>query len=104
MRVFLMETDRRQEKTMTTQSTPPVTADRVAAELDTSGLLCPLPVYKASLALGRLSKGEVLHLITTDPGSLEDIPALARQRGDILLGAERHESHQEFWIEKGARP
>jgi TusA-related sulfurtransferase len=46
----------------------------------------------------------VLRLTTTDPGSLEDIPALARQTGDILLGAERHEDHQVFWIEKGARP
>jgi TusA-related sulfurtransferase len=42
-------------------------------------------------------------LITTDPGSLEDIPALARQTGNILLGAEREEDRQRFWIEKAAR-
>jgi TusA-related sulfurtransferase len=54
--------------------------------------------------LGQLSKGQVLHLITTDPGSLEDIPALARQLGDTLLGLERLEDRQLFWIEKGDRP
>lgn len=73
----------------------------VTETLDTSGLLCPLPVYKAGLVLNRLQPGEVLHLITTDPGALEDIPALARQRGDALLGAEDQQSRQLFWIEKG---
>lgn len=89
---------------MTTQFTPPIADARVDVELDARGLLCPLPVYRASLALGQMSPGQVLRLTTTDPGSLEDIPALARQTGDTLLGAERHEDHQVFWIEKGARP
>ncbi|WKZ82005.1 MAG: sulfurtransferase TusA family protein [Acidimicrobiia bacterium] len=70
--------------------------------LDASGLLCPLPVYKAGLALGRMSPGEVLELITTDPGALEDIPAMARQRGDRLVSAEDRGDTQVFRIEKGA--
>ncbi|MBT8214877.1 MAG: sulfurtransferase TusA family protein [Acidimicrobiia bacterium] len=70
--------------------------------LDTSGLLCPLPVYKAAMALNGLTAGEVLELTTTDPGALEDIPALARQRGDMLLKAEDRSSTQVFWIEKGS--
>ena len=88
---------------MTSTRQPPVSPS-FDAELDCSGLLCPLPVYKASLALGQLSPGEVLHLITTDPGALEDIPALARQRGDDLLDVERTETSQSFWIKKGQRP
>jgi TusA-related sulfurtransferase len=79
-----------------------VSHPRVDAEVDTSGLLCPLPLYQASLALGQLSPGQVLRVVTTDPGALEDIPALARQTGNNLLGVERHEDHQLFWIEKGA--
>jgi tRNA 2-thiouridine synthesizing protein A len=70
-------------------------------ELDASGLLCPLPVYRASLVLAQLSSGQVLRLITTDPGSLEDIPALARQTGNTVLAVEREEDRQLFWIEKG---
>jgi tRNA 2-thiouridine synthesizing protein A len=89
---------------MTIQYTPVTEDQKVDAVLDTSGLLCPLPVYKASIALGQLSPGQVLHLISTDPGSLEDIPALARQLGDRLLGLERTEVNQLFWIEKGERP
>lgn len=80
-----------------------VTHERVDVELDASGLLCPLPVYQASLALRQLSPGQVLRLITTDPGAVEDIPALARQTGNTLLATERHEDRHLFWIEKGAR-
>jgi len=69
--------------------------------LDTSGLLCPLPVYKAGMALGKLEDGQVLRLICTDPGSLEDIPAMARQRGDNLVASEERGDTQVFWIQKG---
>lgn len=71
--------------------------------LDTSGLLCPLPVYKAAVVLNRLEPGGVLELTCTDPGSLEDIPALARQRGDRLLHSESSEGTQRFWLEKGGQ-
>ncbi len=82
---------------MTAKSTD-ITA---AVTLDTSGLLCPLPVYKAALALKTMNKGQVLELICTDPGSLADIPALARQRGDRLVKTENRDTTQVFWIEKG---
>ncbi len=87
---------------MTTQPVD-VTRPRADVQLDCSGVLCPLPVYRASLALGQLSPGQVLELITTDPGALEDIPALARQTGNILLGVEREETRQLFWVEKAVR-
>ena len=83
---------------MTTQTERP----EATQTLDTSGLLCPLPVYKAGMALGKLAEGDVLQLICTDPGSLEDIPAMARQRGDTLLASEDQGGTQVFWIGKGA--
>ena len=73
----------------------------ITETLDCSGLLCPLPVYKAALVLGRLADGDVLRLITTDPGALEDIPAMARQRGDTLLGFEKDDTTQVFFVRKG---
>ena len=82
---------------MTTQTGIPDTDET----LDTSGLLCPLPVYKAGMVLGRLEPGQVLELICTDPGSLQDIPAMARQRGDVLVDSAVEGDTQLFWIEKG---
>ncbi|HEU4917939.1 MAG TPA: sulfurtransferase TusA family protein [Acidimicrobiia bacterium] len=87
---------------MTTQITS-LAPERIDVVLDCSGLLCPLPVYRASLALNQLSPGEVLEVIATDPGALEDIPALARQTGSVLLGVERGQDRHRFWIEKGSR-
>ena len=72
-------------------------------ELDCTGLLCPLPVYKAGLALTRMEAGERLRLVTTDPGALEDVPAMTRQRGDTLVSVRRDEGRQIFVIEKGER-
>lgn len=74
---------------------------KAAETLDTSGLLCPLPVYKAGISLGKLEPGQVLQLICTDPGSLEDIPAMARQRGDTLIASKVEGNTQIFWVEKG---
>jgi tRNA 2-thiouridine synthesizing protein A len=71
--------------------------------LDCTDLLCPLPVYKAGVALDRLEDGETLRLICTDPGSLEDVPAMARQRGDTLLSTDRNGGRQVFVLRKGSR-
>ena len=72
------------------------------ADLDTKGLLCPLPVYKASQAMGGIVGGEVLRIECTDPGSLRDFPAFARQGGHELLSAEEAGGLQTFYIRKGA--
>ena len=72
------------------------------AELDCKGLLCPLPVYRTAQALGRLKAGQVLRVECTDPGSLADFPALARQRGDALLSAVAEGGVQVFHIRREA--
>ena len=83
---------------MTTEKTSEITPSRT---LDTSGLVCPLPVYKAATALKTMQAGDILELICTDPGSLADIPAFSRQRGDHLVGVDDNGTTQVFWIEKG---
>ncbi len=54
-------------------------------ELDTRGLNCPLPILKAKKALVALQSGEVLKVVSTDPGSLRDFQAFARQTGHELV-------------------
>ncbi len=55
-------------------------------ELDTRGLNCPLPILKAKKALADMESGEVLKVISTDPGSTRDFQAFARQTGNELVG------------------
>ena len=54
-------------------------------EIDTRGLNCPLPILKAKKALAELQSGEVLKVVSTDPGSTRDFQAFARQTGNELL-------------------
>jgi TusA-related sulfurtransferase len=54
-------------------------------ELDARGLNCPLPILKAKKALADMRSGEVLKVIATDPGSMRDFQAFARQTGNELV-------------------
>ncbi len=57
----------------------------VAKELDASGLNCPMPILRAKKALKDLSSGDVLRIVATDPGSVKDFEAFAKQTGHELL-------------------
>lgn len=63
-------------------------------ELDTRGLNCPLPILKAKKALADMLSGEVLKVVATDPGSVRDFQAFARQTGNALV--EQTSGEQEF--------
>ena len=54
-------------------------------ELDARGLNCPLPILRAKKALADMSSGQVLKIIATDPGSVRDFQAFARQTGNELV-------------------
>ena len=54
-------------------------------EIDTRGLNCPLPILKAKKALADMHSGEVLKVLATDPGSMRDFQAFARQTGNELV-------------------
>jgi tRNA 2-thiouridine synthesizing protein A len=57
----------------------------VQKEIDTRGLNCPLPILKAKKALAELASGELLKVVATDPGSMRDFQAFARQTGNELV-------------------
>jgi TusA-related sulfurtransferase len=69
-------------------------AIEASKEIDTRGLNCPLPILKAKKALSELVSGEVLRVLSTDPGSMRDFQAFARQTGNELL--EQTTSGNEF--------
>ena len=57
----------------------------IAKELDARGLNCPLPILKAKKALADMASGELLKVVATDPGSMRDFQAFARQTGNELV-------------------
>jgi TusA-related sulfurtransferase len=55
-------------------------------EIDTRGLNCPLPILRAKKALADMAAGQVLKVVSTDPGSNRDFQAFCKQTGNELLG------------------
>jgi TusA-related sulfurtransferase len=48
-------------------------------------LNCPLPILKAKKALNDMQSGQTLRVMATDPGSVRDFQAFAKQTGNELL-------------------
>lgn len=57
--------------------------------LNARRLLCPLPVIRTQDKVKQLQAGDVLEVICTDPGVMQDIPAWCRINGHQLLTAEQ---------------
>ena len=57
----------------------------ISKELDARGLNCPLPILKTKKALADMASGEVLKVVSTDPGSTRDFQAFSRQTGNELI-------------------
>ena len=57
----------------------------ITKEVDARGLNCPLPILKAKKALSELTSGQLLRVLSTDPGSVRDFQAFAKQTGNELV-------------------
>ena len=69
-------------------------------ELDCRGLICPLPILKTKKALSGISAGKMLKVISTDPGSVKDFQAFAKQTGNELLESTEADGEYLFLIRK----
>ncbi len=69
-------------------------------ELDCSGKLCPVPVIKTSKAIKEIQVGQVLKMISTDPGAPPDMVAWARQTGNELLDSHQEDKKYVFYFKR----
>lgn len=53
--------------------------------LDVRGQLCPIPVIRTQNQAKKLAPGDILEVVCTDPGALNDIPAWCRINGHRLV-------------------
>ena len=70
------------------------------SELDASGLNCPLPILRAKKTLNGMDSGQVLHVIATDPGSVKDFDAFAKQTGNELMESKEEGGKFHFLLKK----
>lgn len=69
-------------------------------KLDARGLNCPLPILRTKKALAALSSGQVLKVVSTDPGSVKDMQAFAKQTGNELLSAAEAAGEFVFFLKR----
>jgi tRNA 2-thiouridine synthesizing protein A len=69
-------------------------------ELDASGLNCPLPILRTKKALAELAAGQVLKVVATDPGSVKDMQAFAKQTGNELMSSAEAGGKYQFFLKK----
>ena len=65
-------------------------------EVDARGLNCPLPILRAKKALNDMASGQTLRVVATDPGSVRDFLAFAKQTGNEMV--EHGAEDSEFWF------
>jgi len=70
------------------------------AELDATGLKCPMPVLRARRALKPLAPGATLRVLADDPAAAKDFPAFCETTGHKLLSADDEGGVLVFRIEK----
>lgn len=70
----------------------------ITAKLDARGLSCPLPILRTKKAIKELQSGQVLEVITTDPGSLKDMEVFCQQTGNELIASQSTADGYQFLI------
>jgi tRNA 2-thiouridine synthesizing protein A len=69
-------------------------------ELDARGLNCPLPILKTKKSLSDMATGQVLKIVSTDPGSVRDMQAFSSQTGNELLSSTSENGEYIFLMKK----
>jgi tRNA 2-thiouridine synthesizing protein A len=69
-------------------------------DLDARGLNCPLPILRAKKALNTRTTGQTLRIIATDPGSVKDFEAFAKQTGNQLMESADSNGEYSFLLKK----
>lgn len=69
-----------------------------AQQLDARQLTCPLPVLRAKSVLAEMKSGEILRVVATDPSSVRNFHAFAKQTGHQLISHGEHSQEFEFYL------
>ena len=69
-------------------------------ELDARGLNCPLPILRAKKALTDMTSGQILKILATDPGSVKDFQAFAKQTGNELMSQSEGDKEYTFFLKQ----
>ena len=74
---------------------------RDIVEVDARRLFCPLPVIRLQNCINQQAAGTQVRIVSTDPGSMNDIPTWCRINGHEVLQSEEQDKEYIFLVQKG---
>ena len=72
-------------------------ADR---QIDCTGLFCPMPIVKTREAIKDMAVGQILEMLSDDPGSDPDMKSWARSSGHELVDVSRRGAVYHFLVRR----
>lgn len=64
-----------------------MSGDAVKEKVDARGLVCPMPTLRLAQAIKRVQVGELVELVSDDPGSQENMAAWTKNTGQELVSS-----------------
>jgi TusA-related sulfurtransferase len=61
-------------------------------------MACPGPLLEAKKAIGSVTVGQTLEIMSGDPGSREDIPAWCKKTGHLYLGCIEKDGYDSLYV------
>lgn len=74
--------------------------EKIDVHLDCRGMSCPLPILKTKKQINGMETGQIIEVISTDPGSESDFKGWSKQTGHPLLFNEQIKEDYFYYIQK----
>ncbi|MGQ9824318.1 MAG: sulfurtransferase TusA family protein [Desulfotomaculales bacterium] len=68
--------------------------------VDARGTSCPGPILAAKKAIVEIGAGEVMEVLSSDPGTKKDIPAWAKKTGHEFLGLLEEAGYWKLYVKR----
>ncbi len=82
---------------MTIEELKTITADKI---VDARGTACPGPLLAAKKAIGEISSGQIMEVLSADEGTKKDIPKWANKKGHTYLGDIEEDGYFRMFLKK----
>lgn len=73
---------------------------QVSSTVDARGCACPGPLLEAKKGMGKVKVGEIIEILSGDPGTSKDIPAWAGKVGHEFLGVVSAEGYDKIYVRR----
>jgi TusA-related sulfurtransferase len=73
---------------------------KAASTVDARGSACPGPLLEAKKGIGKVKVGEIIEILSGDPGTRNDIPAWAGKVGHEFLGVLAAEGYDKLYVRR----